>query len=254
MNHSQWKRGFVVLVAALGVAMPAFAERGNDVDEAVTKWFEQSAMEELREISAAARVIEGEQALALSKPQFGAVFRVHTWTRAFLAGDERAAATEAIDQWAAPLFDEGRVVGTVVAWRDPQLGGEVALAYFDEDREAGLALAELEEKTHLVLDAPLSSYFTISGDRVRAISGAAKRELEGEQELLGYQRVLVERYAGAEQYDPAEGYAGGGATVPVLAASAGLNPTLPVAAGSALALVGPVLLVIDGRRRRRAAL
>ena len=254
MRKHGWSFGCLALVTALFVAAPAAAEK-TVIDEDVTSWFESQAMDEIREISANSKTLEGEGfgALHVEEPQFGAILHVHTWTSEFLAGKEKATPTEPIDQWVAPLFDGGKVVGTIVAWRDPTLDNQVALAYFDDDVEAGLALAELSEETHLVLDPPLSSYFALEDGTIRALSGRGTLEIKDPMKLADYQELLVDRYSGYEHLDPKEGYAGGGPMVPSSVSRAELLNTRLYQIGFALLLAGLALFAFDAAKRRRNA-
>jgi len=127
------------------LATPALADDGA-APAAVGAWFAQDAPKVAGDVlgrPAANLAIEaGPGAIQPGKPvdgyRAGTAVRLHTWNDAFVAGGASQPAV-ASDEWVAPLYQSGVVVGTIAA--DVSATGRVAMTYLDDDVAGGTALA-----------------------------------------------------------------------------------------------------------------
>ncbi|SNT64487.1 hypothetical protein SAMN05421812_11757 [Asanoa hainanensis] len=141
--------GLAVSVAAglTLLASPALAAPNDGAaPAAVGAWFAQDAPKVAGDVlgrPAANLAIEaGPGGIQPGKPvagyRAGTPVRLHTWNDTFVAGGAGEPAV-ASDEWVAPLYQSGVVVGTIAA--AVSATGQVSMTYLDDDAVGGRALA-----------------------------------------------------------------------------------------------------------------
>lgn len=220
----------------------------------VVRWFASDAAAVVARTQAHAVTADRRPVMGFVEVQVGAPTVLTTWAPDYVAGLEGAAPVAPVDEWIAPMTDDGRAVGTVTATRTAQ--GVVELAFFDDNVSVARGLLSLPDGASVVYDPPLDAYFTVTGDVVAPMSDTSRTELAAPTSVAQFQRRVVARatdggadVSGLPATDPRRAMAGGSAvTSRGRAHESGPGVAGWLVAGT-LAATGGTALVI---RRRRA--
>jgi len=166
MTATRMLRGAgLALAAAIGLVLlgsPAFAA---DTPAAVGRWFAQDAPRVAGDVLGSGAVNLGPRQPA-DGYRAGSPVRLHSWNPGFVS-DGASRPVLADDEWAAALYRNGSIVGTIAATVSPT--GEVAMSYIDDDAVAGTALA-----SGAVRDSRMGGLVEVKPDlAVRGLSRAA---------------------------------------------------------------------------------
>lgn len=234
---------------------PAMAATTHDIPDDVNEWFHTHAVATVKEaIEGAVLLDTGEKELDYVDVSVGEPRQLNVWTEEFRTGVPGATIGEPIEQWAAPLFDQGKPVGSIQAYRNEE--GVAGFAFFDQDRSLGEGLAQSQNNGTVYYDAPLDAYFEFDGNVFQPLSNIAFVETPQALGLEKFQQQLTERYqrdadayAEAMKDGPRDDLAGGGAAIPTEHAS-GWSTThiIMLIVGAALVAVSIYVLV-----KRRSA-
>lgn len=247
------------VLAVAGTVAPASAATGPvPVGDEVAAWFSHEAAEVIAEAEREPRMLGDDAAtIEYAEVEVGRPVTVEVWTDAFRAGSAGSDASEPIEQWIAPVFEQGEAVGTVSAFRDGS--GAIGLAYYDDAAMLATGLQELRDDQRVVYDAPLDAFFALDDTSVAPLSESSRAEIASEVPLDAFRRQLEKRYAsesprtaGLPRTDPRSSLAGGGASVPTRASEhpAG-EPPAWTAIGLGLAALSAGTLALSIRRRPR---
>ncbi|MEV4538687.1 hypothetical protein AB0J82_33400 [Asanoa sp. NPDC049518] len=148
------------------LASPALADDGA-APTAVGAWFAQDAPRVAGDVlgrpAANLAVEAGPGAVQPGKPvagyRAGTPVRLHIWNEAFVAG-AAGQPVVASDEWVAPLYQSGVVVGTIAAAVSST--GQVAMTYVDDDAVGGRALATASGR--VVQDARVGGLVVVRPD------------------------------------------------------------------------------------------
>ncbi|GIF63194.1 hypothetical protein Ais01nite_12290 [Asanoa ishikariensis] len=152
------------------LASPALAEPGDAAAPTeVGAWFAQDAPRVAGDVlgrPAANLAIEaGPGAIQPGKPvngyRAGTPVRLHTWNDAFVEGGAGQPVV-ASDEWVAPLYQSGVVVGTIAA--AVSATGQVSMTYVDDDAVGGRALASGMVSGQVVQDARVGGLVDVRSD------------------------------------------------------------------------------------------
>jgi len=171
MTATRMLRGAgLALAAAIGLVLlgsPAFAA---DTPAAVGKWFAQDAPRVAGDVLGSGAVNLGPRQPA-DGYRAGSPVRLHSWNPGFVS-DGASRPVLADDEWAAALYRNGSIVGTIAATVSPT--GEVAMSYIDDDAVAGTALASGAVTGEVVRDSRMGGLVEVKPDlAVRGLSRAA---------------------------------------------------------------------------------
>lgn len=242
------------LMTAGGTSSPAAGNGPEPVPAAVAEWFENSALPEARQLQANTVTVDGVTAgtvLPESANNVQVPRTVEGWRQAFIDGTEKDA-TVGIDQWVAPVFEDGNPVALIRAWIPPGKS-KVEIATVEMDAPAAKAIAALPEDQILVEDGG-ASWLGVDAQQgvVRALTTSGQAELASTQvPLTDYRSTLAKEERRGVDAKPAASSPSdlvGGSPTPQLADG-------PPSWGSALAGLGVLLIAVGaiaGIRTRSA--
>lgn len=182
------------LMTAGGPSSPAAGTGPEPVPAAVAEWFENSALPEARQLQANTVTVDGVTAgtvLPKSANNVQVPRTVEGWRQAFIDGTEKDA-TVGIDQWVAPVFEDGDPVALIRAWIPPG-ESKVEIATVEMDAPAAKAIAVLPEDQILVEDGG-AGWLGVDAQQgvVRALTTSGRLELASTQmPLADYRSALA---------------------------------------------------------------
>ena len=230
------------VMTAGGTSSPAAGSQPEPVPAAVAEWFENSALPEARQLQANTVTVDGVTGGTVL-PNGVISVRDHRtvegWRQAFIDGTEKDA-TVGIDQWVAPVFEDGNPVALIRAWIPPGKS-KVEIATVELDAPAAKAIAALPENEILVEDGG-ASWLGVDAQQgvVRALTSSGRLELASTQVALAdYRSALVKEERRGVDAKPAASSSsdlvGGGSPTPQPADG-------PPSSGSALVGLGLLLI------------
>ena len=215
---------------------------------AVAEWFENSALPEARQLQANTVTVDGVTAgtvLPESANNVQVPRSVEGWRQAFIDGTEKDA-TVGIDQWVAPVFEDGNPVALIRAWIPPGKS-KVEIATVELDAPAAKAIAALPEDQILVEDGG-ASWLGVDAQQgvVRALTPSERAELASTQvPLADYRSALAkEKRRGVDTSRPVDRTSDLVGGSPTLQPSDGAPPwgSILVVLGLLLGAVGVIAL------------
>ena len=217
MNRSRSNRaGLLRLLPALAALLAIGALPGASLAAAReggpgggASWFRKGAVRAVEAALVDARTLDEAMPLRPGGLEVGAIARVHDINPEALDGKSKELLV-AREEWVAPLYSEGELVGSVAVWRDPAQKGALTLAYFDTDAATGSAIEALSVDARLVVDPPIGARFAFDGESLTSlveVPGVLKSDQRfGIEEYGDY---LRERNAATAHLSPEEAWSGG---------------------------------------------
>ncbi|MBD3943601.1 hypothetical protein IF188_18065 [Microbacterium sp. NEAU-LLC] len=209
---------FAVALALLlsGYAAPALADDSTPPD--VRDAYSTKALDNLRASNGGTKDAGNMGDAGVpdfsSAARFGDPHQISVWSAELIAGDAKAPAVTATDEWlASVLAADGEVLGTYRVWR-PSAAARAEMAGFNNDVELGRALSALPSDAVLVNDAPSAQWLSLDDGVVSALNQVAAVEVPSPMPVSELAPIVAKRYAqaiaDAEGHDDAVG--GGGST------------------------------------------
>jgi hypothetical protein len=167
-----------------------------DVPRDVVEWFTENAADIVYEllIAQSVSISIGDDGYRDAPFEVGVPERIFTWNSSALNDDQVADVEDLVtesDEWIAPLYQNGSVVGTVTAVVLPD--GTLTLDSVKNDRDAGSALEESLSADYLVNDPQLGGLVELSEEgAVRGLSTVAADILEDVSSVEELQETIVD--------------------------------------------------------------
>jgi len=194
-----------VLLAVVALPAVARAAEREDVPRDVAAYFHEEVARAVEATLAEARTIDEEMPLLPDGLEVGSIARVHD-----LRAGESKEPVVAREEWVAPLYRKGELVGTVAVWRDPAQKGALALAWFDTDVAGGKAVESLPAEARLVVDPPIGARFAFDGETLTSLVEVPGVLAAGDRfRVEDYGAYVQERAAAFADLSPEEGWSGG---------------------------------------------
>ncbi|MDQ0424298.1 hypothetical protein [Cellulomonas iranensis] len=207
----------VVTVLVLGLMVPPAAAAAEAPDEVAT-WFAHEAPRVAGDVLEERAVDIDPSAVRTSDFAVGEPVALHRWSQEFVDGESLEPLVVS-GEWAAPLYRDGSVVGTIAATLET---GSVRFSYVDDDADAGRALAA-HPSAPVVQDPRLGGLLAVEQDgAVEDLSRGAGAALEEVGDIQELRSAVLEAHEPDLQAFPADGGSGGARDDGGLRAAAGL--------------------------------